>query len=150
PANAALVNGTKIFGVTNRTAGVQTWTVSDVSDSSKASATSSPISINAGAYAKLQLLVPGEAAMPGTATGKSGSPNIQFGDTAFNVIVNAVDVNWNLINTNDTIGFNSTDINAALPSNAPLVGGTKTFSLTLKTAGSWTITSTNTTHTSIA
>src|SRR6185436_8081369 len=66
-----------------------------------------------------------------------------------NVTVNAVDANWNLINTNDTVAITSTDANAVLPANAALVSGSKTFSVTLKTAGSATVTSCNVTHSAI-
>ena len=40
----------------------------------KTANTSPPVTVNAGAFAKLQLLVPGESADPGSASGKSGSP----------------------------------------------------------------------------
>ena len=57
-----------------------------------------------GAFAKLQLLVPGETASPGSATGKTGTPTAQNAGNAFNVSVNAVDANWNLVNTvSDTV-----------------------------------------------
>ena len=44
----------------------------------------------------------------------------------------------------DTVGITSSDINAAVPASATLVAGTKTFSVTLKTAGSATVTATDT------
>ena len=119
------------------------------SPASKASNTSPSIAVNAGTFAKLQLLAPGEAAAPGTPTGKAGTPTTQTAGAAYNVTVNAVDANWNLINTNDTVAISSTDTNAALPGNAALVTGTKTFSLTNRTAGSWTLTAADITHASI-
>src|SRR6266704_440780 len=88
------------------------------------------------ARSKLQLLVPGETAVPGSPAGKTGTPTAQTAGTAFNVMVNAVDANWNLINTNDTVAITSSDVNASLPANAALVNGTRSFSVTLKTAGS--------------
>ena len=60
--------------------------------------------------------------------------------------VNAVDANWNLVSTNDTIAITSSDPNAVLPANAALVGGTKTFSVTNRTAGSWTVTASDVTR----
>ena len=106
--------------------------------------TSPATTINAGAFAKLQLLMPGETAAPGTGTGKTGSPSAQTAGTSFNVTVNAVDANWNLVNTvTDTAGITSSDANASLPGNAALVAGTKTFSVTAKTAGSATFTATD-------
>src|SRR5205814_4428596 len=89
--------------------------------------TSSSITVNAGAFAKLQLLAPGEAAAPGTSTGKTGTPSAQTAGTAFNVTVRAVDANWNLISTNDTVAITSSDVNATLPANAALSSGSRTF-----------------------
>src|SRR5207247_9364463 len=88
----------------------------------------------------------GETAAPGTASGKSGTPAEQTAGTAFAVTVNAVDANWNLVNTNDTVAITSSDANAALPSNAPLVNGSRSFNVTLKTAGSATVTASDATH----
>src|SRR5207245_2770818 len=123
PANAALVAGTKALSLTMKTAGTQTVTASDVTDGTKSPATSAVITINPGAFTKLQLLAPGETAAPGTGSGKTGTPTAQTAGTAFNVTVNAVDANWNLIATNDTVSIGSSDVNAALPANAALVSG---------------------------
>ena len=96
-----------------------------------------------GAFTRLQLLAPGETAVPGAAPGKTGTPTNQTVDVAFNVTVNAVDANWNSVNTvADTVGITSSDSNASLPANAPLSGGVQTFSVTLNTAGSSTIAAT--------
>ena len=47
---------------------------------------------------------------------------------------------WN-VNTNasDTVAITSSDANAGLPANAPLTAGTGTFSITLNTAGTRTL-----------
>src|SRR5262249_39348950 len=97
PANAALVNGSKTLSGTLKTAGSSTLTASDVSDGSKSANTSPPITVSAGAFTKLQILAPGETAAPGTATGKTGTATAQTAGSAFNVTVNAVDANWNLL-----------------------------------------------------
>src|SRR4029079_18315225 len=143
PPNAALVAGTKTFSVTLKTAGSRTVTATDITDGSKTANTSPSITVNAGAFNKLQLLVPGETADPGSATGKTGSPSAQTAGTSFNVTVNAVDANWNPVSSTDTVGITSSDAYAGLPANAALVTGTKTFSVTLKTAGSKTVTATD-------
>ena len=53
------------------------------------------------------------------------------------VTVNAVDANWNLVTSaTPMVAITSSDANATLPANAALVAGTRTFSVTLKTAGS--------------
>ena len=43
-----------------------------------------------------------------------------------------------------TVAITSSDGSATLPTNAALVAGTKTFSVTFNTAGSWTVTATDT------
>ncbi|MCY3019383.1 MAG: hypothetical protein NTW87_10210 [Planctomycetota bacterium] len=104
------------------------------------------ITVVPGAASKLQLLVPGETAAPGTLTGKTGTPNAQAAGTAFNVTVNAVDAFWNRVATvNDTVAISSSDGTATLPADAPLVAGTATRSVMLNTAGSWTVTATDVT-----
>ncbi len=149
PANAALVSGTKSFSVTLKTAGSATVTATDVTDGTKGASTTPSITINAGAFAKLQILDPGETAVPGTSTGKTGTPTAQTAGSGFTVTVNAVDANWNLVATNDVIGITSSDVSATLPSNAALVAGTQSFSVTLKTAGSRTVTASDITHSGI-
>jgi predicted nucleotidyltransferase len=135
--------GVHVFtsALTLKTAGSRTVTVTG----SSKTGTSGTITVNAGAFTKLQLLVPGEVADPGSATGKTAaSPTAQTAGTAFNVTVNAVDANWNLVSSvTDTVAITSSDTNATLPSNTALVAGTKTFSVTLKTAGSKTVTATD-------
>jgi hypothetical protein len=94
---------------------------------------------------KLQVLMPGETAAPGTPTGKTGTPTPQAVGIAFDVTVNAVDNNWHLVNyVTDNVTITSTDTGASLPPDAALVGGTKTFSVIFGTAGSQTVTATDT------
>ena len=144
PANANLASGTQTFSVTFKTAGSATVTASDVDDSTKTPSTSPSTTVNTGAFAKLQLLMPGETASAGSATGKTGTPTAQNTDNPLTVTVNAVDANWNLINSaGDTVRITSSDTNATLPSNAALSGGTQTFSVNFNTAGSWTVTATD-------
>ncbi len=59
--------------------------------------------------------------------------------------VNAVDAYWNLVSNTDSVAITSSDSNAALPANAALVAGTKSFTVTLKTNGSKTVTATDAT-----
>src|SRR5205814_2131821 len=108
-------------------------------------ATSGSTVVSPAAFAKLQLLVPGEIAAPGTATGKTGTPTAQSAGTAFNVTVNAVDANWNLISSTHTVGITTTDANDTHPANTALTAGTKTFAVTFKSAGTWTITASDVT-----
>jgi hypothetical protein len=91
PANAALAAGTKSFILTLKTLGSATVTASDITDITKAANTSPSITVNAAVFAKLQLLLPGETAAPGTPTGKTGTPVAQTAGTQFTVTVSAVD-----------------------------------------------------------
>ena len=94
---------------------------------------------------KLQVLLPGETAAPGTATGKTGTPTSQTVGAAFDVTVNAVDANWNLVNyVTDNVAITSSDSTALLPSDAALVGGTQKFSVIFGSTGSHTVTATDT------
>jgi hypothetical protein len=146
PANAALNNGSNTLSITFRTAGGQTVTASDLSDGSKSSS-SSTVAVAPGTFARLQLLVPGESAAPGTATGKTGTPSNRVAAVAFNVTVNGVDTNWNIVpsasGTSFTVQLTSSDTNAVLPANADLATGSQIFAITLRTAGSATITATD-------
>jgi hypothetical protein len=108
-------------------------TATDITDGTKTANTSATMVITAGALAKLQLLMPGETAAPGTATGKTGTPTNQQQSVAFTVTVNGVDANWNVKSTVDAVHLASSDGAATLPANAALVAGTKNFSVTLNT-----------------
>jgi hypothetical protein len=97
-------------------------------------------------FTKLQVLMPGETAAPGTTTGKTGTPTAQTSGVEFDVVVNAVDDNWYLASAGrDVVNLTSTDAAATLPADAALVNGTGTFKVTLWSAGSWTVTATDVT-----
>lgn len=135
-----LANGTNKLTLCLKTAGSQSIGALDLTDGLTTGA-SSPLTLNAGALARLQLLVPGETAAPGTAAGKAGVPAAQTAGTAFSVTVNAVDAYWNVVPSADgthySVQLASSDANADLPGEANLNNGTKIFSGTvmLKTAG---------------
>src|SRR5207247_6219923 len=138
--NDAVASGTQTVSGTRRTARSQTITASDITTPAK-SPNSSVIPVTAGTFAKLQLLVPGETAAPGATSGKTGTASNEQGGTVFTVTVNAVDANWNLINTvTDTVGITSSDGSASLPVNAALSSATRTFNLTLTTRRTQTLT----------
>src|SRR5213075_2783881 len=145
PADTALVSVTRTLSVTFKTSGSQTLTATDVTDGSKTANTCPSMTVNAGAFVKMQLLVPGETAAPGTATGKTGTPTAQNTGTAFNVTANAVDANWNIVSSTHTVGITTTDANDTHPASAAMTAGTKTFAVTFKSAGSWTVTATDST-----
>src|SRR5439155_507415 len=113
--NLTLVAGTgALSSFTFKTAGTRTVTATDAAAALTAS-TSTNVTVNAGAVTKLQILVPGEVAAPGTVTGKTAAtPMAQTAGTAIasGIVVNAVDANWNVVSTATTnVTITSTDSN---------------------------------------
>jgi hypothetical protein len=99
--------------------------------------------LNRSVAVALQVLMPGETNAPGTSTGKIGTPFPQTAGNSFNVTVNAVDLNWNILTgCTDPISVTSSDP-AAVVGPQVLAGGTVTFSSSFGTAGSQTITATD-------
>ena len=128
PGSAVLVSGTRMFSVTLNTAGNRTVTATDTTTGTTSASISPSITVVSGGSAvKLQLLVPGETAAPGTASGKTGTPSARTAGTAFSVTVNAVDSNWNVVNTvTDVVTITTTNSSATLPGpDAALVAGTE-------------------------
>ena len=121
----------------------------DVTDGTKTANTSPAITVNVGAFAQLQVLMPGETAAPGTISGHTGTPTAQTAGTSYSVTVRSVDASWNPVSTNDTVRLTSSDAAATLPATNALSAGTQTFSLTNKTTGLQTVTASNVTHTLI-
>lgn len=136
PGDVVLTAGTGVFSVVLITAGTHTLTASNLTHSTIVPNTSSAITINPGAMQKLQILVPGESAAPGTIAGKTGTPTGQVAGTAFTVTVHSVDAYWNVASADHYVGITSSDANADLPDNAALAGGSRVFQVTLNTAGS--------------
>src|SRR5207244_1997269 len=69
------------------------------------------------------------------------SPSSTTAGAAISVTVTALDANGNVVNSdNDALNFTSTDAQAILPTGAALTNGVGAFSVTLKSAGSQTIT----------
>src|SRR5207244_3410991 len=94
----AAASGVATFSVIQPTTAGTLRTLT-AADGALTGATSGTFTVNAGAFTKLQILAPGETAAPGSATGKTGTPTAQTAGTAFNVTVNAVDANWNLVSS---------------------------------------------------
>ena len=109
------------------TAGNWTVTATDVTDGSGQYEFGDPG--RSGGLFQLQVLLPGETAAPGTPTGKTGSPTAQTAGTGYTVHVNAVDANYNLISTNDTVQITSSDASHLAGQRRPECG-TGTFSVT--------------------
>jgi len=106
---------------------------------------------------KLQVLMPGETNAPGTASGKTGTPDPQPVGTIVSVTVNAVDANWNVVTySTDQINLTSSDSAATgdtfapLPLAGQLGQGTAKLNVIFGTAGSQTVTASDTTQTTVA
>ena len=94
----------------------------------------------AGPYTRLQVLLPGETAAPGTPTGKTGTPQAQTAGVPFTVTVRACDNTWATATTvTNAIQFLSTDASATLPSVMQLNNGTLTASVTFNAGGTFTV-----------
>jgi hypothetical protein len=94
----------------------------------------------AGPFTQLQVLLPGETAAPGTASGKTGSPKAQTAGVPFFVTVNACDATWNTVpSVTHSIRILSSDASASLPAAAQLVAGTGTYLVILNADGNFSI-----------
>lgn len=106
--------------------------------------TSANFQVLPGPFTGLQVLLPGQTAAGGTATGFTGSPSDQNAGTSFLLTVRAVDQFWNRVpGINHNIGFSSTDLFADIPIDTNLVNGEFTFPVTLYKGGVQTITVTD-------
>ncbi len=132
PANSQLANGVGTFSVTFQTVGTQTITASDTVTSS-ITGTSGPIVVS-GPATHIAVSAPASA---------TGSVSFTFTVTAQDAFGNTA------TGYAGTVHFTSTDAIAVLPADAALISGTRTFSATLKTGGSQTITATDTVTPSI-
>lgn len=111
--------------------------------------TSDPFVVHPAAFARVQLIVPGETALPGSATGKAGTPSSQSAGQAFAVSVSSTDAYWNPIaGITDNVQLSSSDGAASTPGGA-LVNGFRQFNVTLNTVGTQTITVDDVTNGSI-
>src|SRR5205085_17850 len=128
PSDSTLTNGTGTFSATLETAGSQTITATDTANSS-ITGTSNAIAVSAAAATHFAVSAPSSAT--------AGS--------AFSFTVTALDQFKNASPTRrSTDLFTSSDGQAVLPTDSTLTNGTGTFSATLETAGSQTITATDT------
>jgi len=129
PVDSMLANGTGTFSATLGTAGGQTITATDTGNASL-TGTSSSITVSGTAAAThFSISAPGSAI-----TG-----------AAFNFTVTAQDAfNNTATHYSGSVHFTSSDGLAVLPANSTLTNGTGTFSATVKTVGSQTITATDT------
>ena len=123
PANISLTQGAGTASALFKTAGSQTVTATDTANSA-ITGTSNLFTVNPGTGTHFTLSAPS----PVTA------------GTAFNVTVTAQDAYGNTATGyTGTAHFTSSDAQASLPANATLTNGTRTFVITLNTAGRQTL-----------
>jgi hypothetical protein len=133
PANVNLANGFGSFSATLTTAGNQTITATDTTTSS-ITGTSNVIAVGAGAATHFTLLAPSSATA----------------GTLISITVTALDAFSNIATGyGGLVHFSSTDGQATLPSNSGLTNGIGNFSAILRTAGTQTITATDTVNSSL-
>lgn len=91
-------------------------------------------------YTQLQVLLPGEAAAPGTGTGKLGAPAAQTVGVPFTILVRACDPSWNTVTSvSHIVAMSSSDPTASLAGTVLLADGEAVMSVTLNSEGHFTI-----------
>jgi hypothetical protein len=134
PANSRLTNGTGSFNATLKTAGAQSITATDTVNSG-ITGNQAGITVNPAAASTLVV---------------SGFPSPQTAGITGGFTVTAKDAFGNTATGyGGTVHFTSSDGQASLPANSTLSGGSGSFGATLKTAGTQSITATDTVTSSI-
>ncbi|MFA5975390.1 MAG: hypothetical protein WC859_04410 [Elusimicrobiota bacterium] len=112
-------------------------------DASSSTVISSTFTVSTNNAVKLQILVPGETAVPGSSTGKSSvAISTQQAGVPVSLIVNAVDLNWNLVAANAQVQLATNDPYAAGLLPQTLSGGTTIFQMVFakaNQASGWTV-----------
>lgn len=132
PPDTPMTGVTGTFSVTLNTAGPQTITVSDTG---ALAGMSSTINVGAGAAAHFSVALANYIASTGTAISFTVTAMDAFGNTATGY--------------SGTVHFTSSDAQAVLPPDSTLTNGAGTFSVTLKTSGTQTITATDKAQSSV-
>jgi hypothetical protein len=133
PLNSTLTNGVGTFSATLKTAGNQTITATDTVTSS-ITGTGNVTQVSPAAATHFIVSAPASAST-GVVFSFTVTAADQFNNTAIGYV--------------GTVHFTSSDGAALLPANSTLTNGVGTFSATLNTAGSQTITGTDTVTSSI-
>jgi len=93
--------------------------------------------ILAGAFRRLEVLLPGQSPDPGNrnARGRNGTPPSVTAGERFQARIWATDSLWNPLSSGDVVQYTSTDLFARLPANRAMVGGRDSSILSLRAAG---------------
>jgi hypothetical protein len=111
--------------------------------------TSDPFSVHPGPMARVQIVLPGQSTLPGSVAGLTGSPATQAAGQLFTVNVFSTDAYWNPLPSADVVRITSSDPGANTPVNGALSNGTRSFSVSLATVGTQTLTVSDQTQGSI-
>jgi hypothetical protein len=111
--------------------------------------TSDPFVVHPGAFARVQIVLPGETPLPGGLIGREGTPASQAAGQDFSVQIYATDDYWNPLPSDDTVRITSSDPGASTPVSGPLVNGHQEFNLSFGTVGTQTLTVSDQTNGSI-
>jgi uncharacterized protein (TIGR03437 family) len=134
PFTVTFTSGIAHFQAILKTQGLQTITVADQADPTKKG--TAQITVDAAAAMKIVI---------------SGTPPSVTAGTQFMFTVAAQDSSGNVVASyGGTLHFTSSDANAINPPNSTLTSGIGTFQATLRTAGSQTLTATDTVNATIA
>ncbi|MFA5140017.1 MAG: FlgD immunoglobulin-like domain containing protein [Elusimicrobiota bacterium] len=130
PATAALSFGTAQFAVMLRTAEPLPWSTTLQAASPGAYAGGSVgLSVVPGAFEKLQIFLPGEAPVPGSASGRTGAAAAQLVGNAFGATVRAIDRYFNKVpSRTDLVFLSGTSASSStLPAPAAMAAGEAVF-----------------------
>jgi hypothetical protein len=139
PGSATLTGGVGFFAAILRTAGNQTIVATDAANATL-TGSSSPIAVSAAGVARFSV-TNGLLSFPGVL---SGPQNFAVTGTPLGFTVTALDAFGNVATTYaGVVHFTSSDGAAALPADTTLANGVGIFSATLATAGTQTLTATD-------
>ena len=111
--------------------------------------TSDPFTVHPASFARVQIIVPGETPLPGSVSGKLGTPATQAAGHAFNASVWGTDAYWNPVPVADNVRITSSDGAASTPVTGTLSNGFRQLAVTLNTVGTQTLTVSDLTNGSI-
>jgi hypothetical protein len=100
--------------------------------------TSDPFTVHPGPLAKVQIVVAGQTPLPGSVTGVTGTPSSQSAGQNFSVTVWSTDAWWNPVPSGDVVRVTSSDPTFT-PATGSLSGSSRTFSVSLNTVGTQTL-----------
>lgn len=111
--------------------------------------TSDPFTVHPGSMARVQIVLPGQTAAPGSVSGVIGSPASQGADDPFTVDLYGTDPYWNPVPTSDQVQITSSDPAFGPPVVATLSNGTAQATVQLSTVGTQTLSVSDETNGSI-